>query len=313
MTAPYERHTMLIDLLTIFIDNIVPILMCAGIGLWVGRSLQIDPVPIGRLIFYIFSPMLIFYSLYTSEVGGEEFVYLVIATITFQVTMMALAWGVMRVQGVADVPRANVMISAFCLNAGNFGLPLVTFAFGNDVLSRALVVMVANTFTNYTLGVYIASNGRASAREAFINVLKTPGMYALIIAFVLREAQITLPTSIDRTTSLLAQASIPLMLVMLGLQLGQSGKRAPVRLVSSGVMLKLIIAPMLAITLATLFGMNEWARIAFILQTSMPTAVATIIFATQFDLDRDLQLNIILATTLISPFTLAPLILWLGG
>ncbi len=40
----------------------------------------------------------------------------------------------------------------------------------------------------------------------------------------------------------------------------------------------------------------------------MPTAVLTIILAFEFETDRDLALNLIMTTTLISPFTLTLLI-----
>jgi predicted permease len=302
---------MLLDLLQIFINNIAPILLAALIGYIVGKQLRIDPKPIGSLIFYIFSPMLIFDSLYNSTVGGDELLVLAGATIGFQLVMIGLAWGTTAWLGVPPVQRANITLSSFALNAGNYGLPLVTFAFGEEVLSRALVVMVANTFTNYTLGVYIASNGTASAKQALMNVLRTPGMYAIILAFGLRSLAVTIPIPLERTTSLLAEASIPLMLIMLGLQLGR--KARPVRKVWVGtsVVLKLLVAPIVATGITFLLGITGLAQIAIIAQCSMPTAVATIIFATEFDLDRDLALNVILATTLISPLTLSPLIWFL--
>jgi predicted permease len=45
-----------------------------------------------------------------------------------------------------------------------------------------------------------------------------------------------------------------------------------------------------------------------ILQASMPIAVVTIIFASEFELDHQLALSMILASTLLSPVTLSVLI-----
>ena len=145
--------------------------------------------------------------------------------------------------------------------------------------------------------------------RAFQGVLRTPVVYALVLAFALKAAGINqLPPALGRTSQLLADASIPLMLVLLGLQLGGFRKPDRWRLLLSGTAIRLLLAPMVAIVLASLLSLDGAARSAFILQAGMPTAVLTIILAYEFDTDRDLALNLIMTTTLISPFTLTLLI-----
>lgn len=299
------------ELIQIFIDNIMPIMVIAGLGYWVGNKFRLSPQPIGTLIFNILSPALVFISLYRSDLDGGEFLRLALATISFQVLISIVAYSVMRLQNASKVERANVMISSFCLNAGNFGLSLISFAFTPDVFSRAVVIMVSGTIVNYSLGVYIASAGRASPLEAASNVLRTPAIYAFVVAFALKGLGLMLPLSLERSVELLSEAAIPMMLLMLGLQLGQVSKRARPAYVGSGVAIKLLFAPVLAVGLALIFGLSGPGWTAFIVQMSMPTAVVTIIFATEFNLDRDLALNLIIATTLLSPIPLALLILLL--
>ena len=98
------------------------------------------------------------------------------------------------------------------------------------------------------------------------------------------------------------------MLVLLGLQLGGFRKPDRWRLIISGTAIRLLLAPMVALAVATLFDLEGAARFAFVLQAGMPTAVLTIILAHEFDTDRDLALNLIMTTTLISPITLTVLI-----
>ena len=86
--------------------------------------------------------------------------------------------------------------------------------------------------TAYTLGVYISSKGRASILQSLRSILRTPSVYALALAFTLKGLGINeLPPALSRTAQLLADASIPLMLVLLGLQLGGLGKPSGWRLV----------------------------------------------------------------------------------
>ena len=303
---------MLVELVEIFANNIFPILLLAAIGFAVGRHFGIEPDPVSTLIFYVFTPALVFYKLYTSDIGGGEFVSLYLLTILFHFIMILVTYLALRLQNAGSpIERANVIIAAFCLNAGNYGLSLVSFAFGDAVLSRAVVVYIANITSNYTLGVYIASNGRKSATGAFASVFKTPALYALIAAFLLRGFSLNLPIYLDRSIEMLSDATIPLMLMLLGLQLGQFARMSKFNLLATGVSLKLLLAPLVGIGLAALFGLEGITRTAFILQTGMPTAVITIIIATEFDLDRDLALNLIMISTLLSPLTLSVLIMLL--
>ncbi len=298
----------MLEILQIFVDNIAPILLIAGIGFVVSRYQNVPPKPISTLIFYIFSPALVFYSLYHSEITGGEFALLFGATWAFQITMAVIAFAVLKAQNVNTFERASVMLSAFCLNAGNYGLSLVDFAFGEEVFSYAVVVYIANTIMNYMLGVFVASGGRSSTRQALFNVLKTPAVYAVIVAFALRGFEVVLPLPLERTAERLAVVAIPLMLTLLGIQLGQFVRFDKVRLVAIGTSLKLLGAPLVALVIATLLGMGVDARTAFIMQASMPSAVLTLVLANQFDLNRDLQLNLIMTATLLSPITLSLLI-----
>ena len=98
------------------------------------------------------------------------------------------------------------------------------------------------------------------------------------------------------------------MLVLLGLQLGGFPKPDRWLLLLSGAAIRLLLAPLVAIVCASLLSLDGAARSAFILQAGMPTAVLTLILAYEFDTDRDLALNLIMTTTLLSPISLTVLI-----
>jgi hypothetical protein len=144
-------------------------------------------------------------------------------------------------------------------------------------------------------------------------VLRVPAVYAIPAAFILKLLTPELPLVVIRPIELLAQATIPCMLVLLGLQLGESLKLTKLRLVGIGVIVKLLIAPFVGVGLALLLQMETLAATAFIMEVSMPTAILTLVMANEYELDRDLSVSLILATTLLSPFTLSVLIWLLRG
>src|SRR6185369_6054381 len=102
---------------------------------------------------------------------------------------------------------------------GNYGLPLVSFAFGEQALSYAGIYFVTTTFLFYTLGVLIASLGHMNFKEAVFGLLKIPTLYAVLLAVVINAWQIQLPMPVNRTVELAAGGTIPLMLILLGVEL----------------------------------------------------------------------------------------------
>lgn len=301
----------MIELVNIFSNNIAPVLIVAGVGYLAGRILDLESRTLAKLIFNVFSPALVFYSLYDNHIEGREFGLLVVAICLFQVIMAGLSYGVAKLERTDKVERASFMLSAFCLNAGNYGLSVANFAFGEAVLARSVVIYIGNTIMNYTLGVFVASSGSQAAMRSLLNILRIPAFYATLAAFLLRGLNIALPEPVFRSAAVLKDAAIPAMLILLGLQLSQSVRVSRPILVSTGVAIKLLVAPVIGIGLALLFRFDNQAAVAFILQASMPTAVVTLILAKEYHLDEALMVNLIMVTTLVSPISLSVIILFL--
>ena len=261
------------------------------------------------MMFFVFSPALAFHALFTHDISGGEFLQMYTSTIALLGAIALISYCLLRSLDIKPGERAATLVASFVFNGANFGLSIVSFAFGAEALSYAVIVYVAGSTLAWTAGVYASSQGAASMAAALRNVLGTPVVYALALAFALKALGISeLPPALSRTSQLLADAAIPLMLVLLGLQLGGLKKPDRLGLVLSGTTIRLLLAPLGAIVFAALFSLEGAARSAFIVQAGMPTAVLTLVLAHQFDTDRDLALSFIITSTLISPFTLTVLI-----
>lgn len=295
----------------VFVDNILPIFVIAGLGFLIGKRLEIDSQQLGRLLFNVLSPALVFHSLTTTTISPLEFGQLFFVMTVFVSGMALLALVTARFQSESKIERAGFVLSAMWPNDGNLGLPLISFAFGPDVLARGVIFYVAVSILNYTLGLFVASRGQSSGRQAMMKIAKVPMIYAVIAGLVINLTHIVLPLPFDRSITLLSQATIPLMLVMLGVQLGQAQRLKQPRLIFWVVGLRLVASPFVALVLGVISGLNPLALVAFIMQASMPVAVATIIFASEFQLDSDQVVGSVLVSTLVSPITLSVLILLL--
>jgi malate permease and related proteins len=300
---------LIIDLLRVFFDNIAPILIIAGLGFVVGKRLAIDSRQLGRLLFNLLSPALVLHSLTVSTISVLEFGQLALAMALLVGCIALLAFLISRLQTENRVERAGFILTTMWPNTGNLGLPVISFAFGPEVFARAVIFYVTVSILSYTLGLYVASSGKSTPRQALMSVLKVPMVYAVILGLLINITQFSLPLPLERSVALLSQATIPVMLILLGLQLAQSERLRHPQLVISAVGVRLLISPVLALILGLALSLNGLALIAFVMQAAMPVAVATIIFASEFYLDREQILGGVLVSTLASPITLSLLIL----
>ena len=301
------------ELFTLFFNNLFPILLAAGIGFVLAKWLKINPRPLSQVVFYVFSPVLVFNLIKNSQLSNQD----ILRTLAFAlILMMCIGLLTWLIGGLLRFDRkmmAAVMITAIFMNAGNYGLPLTSFAFGEQALAYASIFFVISAMFTNTIGIVIASSGSMSVIDSIKGLVKFPAIYALAFGILFLQFGWKLPSGLDRSVTLLSNAAIPCMLVLLGMQLVNirlDGHIKPLILTSS---MRLLIAPMLAFGLTRLFGMSGAAQQAVVLEAGMPVAVLTTILATEFDTAPTFVTTAVLITTLLSPLTLTPLLAFLGA
>ena len=104
-------------------------------------------------------------------------------------------------------------------NTGNYALPLILFAFGQEALSYASVYFVTSAILVYTVGVFIAASSRPGLGHALGGVLRVPALYALAAAGIIVVFHLTPPLAVMRAVGMLNDAALPMMLLVLGMQL----------------------------------------------------------------------------------------------
>lgn len=300
------------ELLTTFANNLLPILLISGAGFLLGKAMSVDARSLGRVVFYIFSPILVFNLLVNTKLDSSEIFVTMgyTALVCLGVGLLALLLGkLMRFE--RPVLMAIVLTAAFG-NTGNYGLPLVSFAFGKDALAFATLCYVTNSILFNTAGVLIASLGRMDFRTAFAGLFKVPTMYAVLLAALLNRFNIILPVPLARTVELASNASIPVMIILLGLELSRVQWSHSFRALGVSAALRLLAGPAIGLLLAGWFGLHGAARQGTVTESAMPAAVTNTVLATEYGLDTSLVTAIVFVGTILSPLTLTPLLVYLG-
>lgn len=274
------------SLLGIFATAILPVVAVAGVGYALGWGKDVEADALNTVTVYVLAPALVVHSLATSELGGGTILSVVVAVGLFTAVMIAVAEGIGRATGAREPTLGAFVLVAVFPNTGNYGIPLADFAFGATGRSTAVLVTALQGVLLYTVGVYIAARGTGGSPLADMRqVFGVPLVYAVVVALAARWLGVVPPAdgTLMRTLELVGNSSIPVMLLILGIQLSnvdRSGRLGTVGLASA---LRLVVAPLVAIGVVLLvgFGNTTVARVVVLL-LGTPTGVTTIILVGAF-------------------------------
>ncbi|MFH2038148.1 MAG: AEC family transporter [Chloroflexota bacterium] len=300
------------ELFPIFANNLLPILLISGSGFLLGKFLHIEPRSFGRIIFYVLYPIMVLDIL----IGNQLSLVDILRTSGFAIVTVLLS-GFLTILGgyflKLDRPiLMAVLLTSIFANSGNYGLPLISFAFGQEALAYASIFYITFALLINTLGVLIASMGHLNFKDALLGMLKLPTIYAIIIALIIIQTGWIMPSPVYRTVNLLSAGAIPCMLIMLGLELERAQWHKNIKAITFSVFMRLVIGPIIGLVVSILFGLKGSSRQAGITDSALPTAVITTILATEYDLEPTLVTAIVFITTVLSPLTLTPIIFFLG-
>ena len=300
-------------LLQLFAENLLPVLIVAGLGFAVQRAFRLDPTPLSRIAFYIALPALLFELLVSSDIDPADLGQMMLLATVVIACMAGLGFLVSRALHLPERLAAAFIMSVAFMNAGNYGLSVSQFAMGDAGLAWASAFYVASSMLANAAGVYIATVGRSSPLRAALGLFRVPALYAILLAFLVRATGLAVPTFAARPIDLLAATAVPLMLLLLGMQMARAGlpQRRSLVALSSG--LRLLVSPALAWLLLPAFSLPLLAGKVAVLEAAMPSAVLNSIIASEFDAEPGFVAGAVLVSTLLSPLTLTPILALLGA
>src|SRR3712207_3058223 len=180
------------------------------------------------MIIYLLNPALIFTLLVQVRVESSETVRIVAFMVLFVLAIGAITWLSSRTLGLDAAATAAMLLCTMFMNAGNYGLPVARFAFGQEGFERAALFFVVQVILAQTLAIYIAGAGHGDLREGLARLLRMPPLYAVLTALVVRFGGMRSALMDDgilgdlfRGVALVGDATVPILLVILGLQLAE--------------------------------------------------------------------------------------------
>jgi len=287
-----------VDALHTILLSVIPVFAILGIGWVYGRFRDLPARELSDLVMWILIPCLVL-----SSVGSRPMQLAELGRIGAAAALVVLGCGLAAWLLFRRRPELRAaMLCAMFMNSANMAFPLALLAFGQEGLTRQVIFYIAINLLHSTLGIALA-RGRGGLREA----LRLPLLYAALLGLTLATSGTLLPDAVTRPLDLVGKATLPLMLLMLGVRLRRSrlAHLGPALGVS---LVRLVVGFGLGLAAVELLGLTGLARGAVLLGASMPVAVFNAVLAERYALHPELVASSVALSTLLGLATI-PLVL----
>ncbi|MEJ2143014.1 MAG: AEC family transporter [Gammaproteobacteria bacterium] len=259
------------------------------------------------LVLYLMLPALVLKVLWQANLGLNSFLISAVA-ITSIVSGLLTSYFFCRACKASQPVTGAVMLASAFPNVTYLGLPVLTELFGDWAASIAIQYdLFACTPILFTVGIVIAQKygSKGHHEGVFTGLRKLPPIWAALLAVILNLAEVPMHSSVSWVLQQFAQMVIPMMLFAVGLSLDWKLSLANrVKNVSVIVISQLLILPLVALAMASLFGFSGDTRTALVLEAAMPTMVIGLVICDRYGLDTRLYATAVTLTTILSLVTL---------
>ena len=295
------------------ISGFTVIFIVVGVGYLLGRTRVIGDHAhevLSRLVFFVFTPALLFHSMVTSDLsvvfsstlviaGGSAFLigalYVVVAKLWFRRAVPELVIGGLSSSYVNSV-NLGLPIAIFVLDDASFIAPLLLF----QILIYSPIALLALDLTALD-----RDSGRSLLRDSLVAPITNPIVVGGLAGLSVSLIGWTPPAAVMSPLKMLGDASVPAALLAFGLSLTGvavfKNGASPRRDIALASVLKMIVMPLAVYAIARWgFGQTGEALFAQVVIAALPTAQNVLVYATRYRRGQILARDTALITTLTS-------------
>lgn len=292
----------MIDALTGFVVVGVAIL----VGYVIGRIDLLGPHArhvLGRLIFFVLSPFLLFVVLARADVHTLFSSMLPVSAIA-AISVIAVYTLIARFVWRRSVGETLIgALSAGQVNSNNIGIPLSLYLLGSAAYPAPVILLQLLVFTPISMAILDAvTSGRRSVWVTVRRTITNPIVIGSVLGTLVSVSGITLPHVVLDPAQLIADAAVPVLLISYGISLhgqrvlGASGRRRDILLASG---LKLIAMPLIAWAVAQfVFGLSARDVLIVVVLAALPTAQNVFNYSQRYEVGESISRDTVLLTTI---------------
>lgn len=196
-----------------------------------------------------------------------------------------------RLRNLSKATSGGLKLTSSLSNTSFVGFPLIVAYFSEKELGIAIICDQVTFTLLSTVGVIVAirssQNQKLSAKLVLKKVLTFPPLIGCVLALTIpRFINVSV---LDPLFDKLAGTVGPLALFSIGLQLKFGGWFSELRHISTALLYKLILAPLVVMLIAIVLGMSGTITKITIFEMAMPTLLTAGVVADQYNLNPKLS------------------------
>lgn len=216
---------------------------------------------LNRFIITIALPAMVLLEIPKLQVSVDNLIPMYIAWATMG-SCAILVYFASKYYAFSKEVTGSLMLVTVLTNSTFVGIPVVTAYYGGEALPFIILYDQLGTslwLATYgtIIAAYYGSKGEISFSMLGKRVMRFPPLIAFITALVLHSYSVTYPDILTTILEFLTMMIIPFALISVGLQLQFKLDAQEVKPFTISLLLKLIISPIIAITICSLFGWDE--------------------------------------------------------
>ena len=295
-------------------ESVTPIFLLMALG-YVLRCLKVADKQtfnaINKLVFKVFLPVLLFKNVYETDIGKVlDFKFIAFIIIGVICVFVAGYFAVLLLT--KENSRRGVMLQGFFRsNFAILGLPLIKYICGEEsgglaALTVAIIVPVFNVLAVIALESF--RNGKIKFKPLLKGIITNPLIIGCVIGLLFVATGVKLPLILEDAVGNVSKIASPLAMIVLGASFTFSSLKGYVRDVSITVAVRLVILPLIMLTIAVLMGFKGEALACLMVAFGSPVAVSSFAMAQQMGGDEKLAAQIVVIS---SAFCLVTLFGWI--
>lgn len=258
---------------------------------------------LGRLIFFVLSPFLLFVVLAHAD---ATLLFSALLPVSAIAAVAVIAAHALIAGYVWKRPVGETVIGALSagqVNSNNIGIPLSLYLLGSAAYPAPVILMQLLVFTPISLTILDAvTSDRVSLERTLKRTATNPIIIGSLLGTVVSVFGIRVPELVMAPAQLVADAAVPVLLISYGISLhGQRvlGTRGHRRDVILATALKLLVMPLIAWAVAEyVFRMSDAEVLIVVVLAALPTAQNVFNYSQRYDVGEAISRDTVFLTTI---------------
>ncbi len=284
---------------------VAPAFLIIALGFGFCRYIRNGYETLIKITMGILVPAFAWEHLYRMKLESGVITDVLLSSVIIMLVPGLIAWGVFRVMGIS---QRGIYLPIMFMNSVNLPFPILAAAYGEAAIPFALMFYLTAFVGIFTLGLIIVSGGK---EKGYFQIFREPVVYVVIVALLCNAGEVEVPEFINGSAHLLAQATIPMVLLALGIQLAQV-KVTELKLSFIAVAIRFVGGALTGVFCVWLFQLEGLAYKVVVLESVMPCAVITSLVAEKYRAQPEIVASTILISTVISIIVIPCTLIFLG-